>query len=322
MEISDIELVDTVDQAPIEIIPKEHDKKEAVGAYLYQIYKYDLLGADEEKRLALHIQENFPDAKKCREKLIKHNLKLVCAVAKKYVNQGLTFVDLIQEGNIGLIHAVNTFSHLKGTKFSTYATWWIRQHIRRALDNTSRTIRLPVHVNELLAKFRKFKYELSLELSRIPTNAEIAPILFKDSLESLDQKITRVKELEQLNNHMLSLDDNIYNQPGQDSTYLTIKDVIEYEEDKSTETKVIENELLEHVQNAINDLPSTVRNVIRFHYGFIDGHTYNREQLAKLFFPDMVLDRAKEKIRQILFRGNRMLKANPVLKDCKELLNI
>lgn len=319
----EIELLENVESAPVEIIPKEHDKKEAVGAYLYQIYKYELLDAKEEKRLAQHIQEKFPDADKCRAKLIKHNLKLVCAVAKKYVNQGLPFVDLIQEGNIGLIHAVNTFSHLAGTRFSTHATWWIRQHVRRALDNTSRTVRLPVHVNELLAKFKKFRYELSLELSRVPTSEEVAVILFKDSPDSLTNKVNKVKDLEQLSNNMLSLDEHVYTASEASLTdKTTIKDIIEYEQDKDTEQKVIENELLNTVQAALQDLPSTIRPVIAFHYGFIDGQAYNREQLGHMFFPELPILKAKEKIRQIIFRGNRMLKNNPTLKDCKELLNM
>lgn len=151
---------------------------DSIKAYLKDIGRFRLLQPHEEIELAREYQAS--NSKKAKDKLLQHNLRLVVSIAKKYTNRGLHFLDLIQEGNLGLIRAAEKFNHEKGYKFSTYATWWIRQGITRALSDKSRTIRLPVHTSEKVQKLKKITKQLSTKLNRKPTNTEIADLMDVD----------------------------------------------------------------------------------------------------------------------------------------------
>ena len=171
---------------------------ELLKIYFQEIEKVSLLTVDEEKEIAKRILEGDEEAKK---RLIEANLRLVVSIAKKYLNRGLEFSDLIQEGNLGLIKAVEKFDYTKGFKFSTYATWWIKNSIIRAISNRGKTIRIPVHMNELINEFRKVEQKLSSELGREPNITEVA------SLMNIS-----IKELERIKNIMqntLSLDEPV-----------------------------------------------------------------------------------------------------------------
>lgn len=171
---------------------------ESLKIYFHEIEKVPLLTLDEEKEIAKRILEGDEEAKKT---LIEANLRLVITIAKKYLNRGLEFSDLIQEGNLGLIKAVEKFDYTKGFKFSTYATWWIKNSIIRAISNRGKTIRIPVHMNELINEFRKVEQKLSSELGREPNITEVA------SLMNIS-----IKELEHIKNVMqntLSLDEPV-----------------------------------------------------------------------------------------------------------------
>lgn len=171
---------------------------ESLKIYFHEIEKVPLLTLDEEKEIAKRILEGDEEAKKT---LIEANLRLVITIAKKYLNRGLEFSDLIQEGNLGLIKAVEKFDYTKGFKFSTYATWWIKNSINRAISNRGKIIRIPVHMNELVNEFKKVEQKLSSELGREPNITEVA------SLMNIS-----IKELERIKNIMqntLSLDEPV-----------------------------------------------------------------------------------------------------------------
>jgi len=169
--------------------------RELLGIYLSDIAKVPLLTPDEEQQLARRVQEGDADAER---RLTEANLRLVVRVARRYLNRGLSLLDLIEEGNLGLLQAVKKFQPGRGTRFSTYAVWWIRQSLSRALANQARTIRLPVHVELLLGRFSKKKAELTQLLGRAPTTEEIA--------KALDHPLEEIEHIERMSQRPVSLD--------------------------------------------------------------------------------------------------------------------
>ena len=250
-----------------------------VQMYLREIGKTPLLTKQEEQDLAKRILKNDEAA---RQQLIKANLRLVVSIAKRYVNRSpLSISDLIQEGNIGLFKAVEKFDHTKGFKFSTYATWWIRQAITRALADQSRTIRIPVHMVETISKFTQAKRKLAQQLGREPMVEEIA-------LE-MDLSIDKVRNIQKISQEVVSLESPI----GDDDDKSTLADFIQ-DERSITPTQMTSQQLLrDQIRDIIQDLTERERKILEMRFGLDDGVTHTLEEVGKVF------DVTRERIRQI-----------------------
>jgi len=250
-----------------------------VQMYLREIGKTPLLTSQEEKDLAKRILKNEESA---RQRLIKSNLRLVVSIAKRYVNRSaLSISDLIQEGNIGLFKAVEKFDHTKGFKFSTYATWWIRQAITRALADQSRTIRIPVHMVETISKFTQAKRKLAQQLGREPMVEEIA-------LE-MDLPVDKVRNIQKISQEVISLESPI----GDDEDKSTLAEFIR-DEKSLTPTQLTSQELLkDQIKDIIDDLTERERKILEMRFGLEDGVTHTLEEVGKVF------NVTRERIRQI-----------------------
>jgi len=270
---------------------------DATQKYLSEISKYPLLTLEEEKKLAKKAAQGDFEA---RERLIKSNLRLVVSVAKKYIgrSKGLTFLDLIQEGNAGLIKAVDRFDWRRGFKFSTFATWWIRQAISRALSDQARTIRLPVHVVETLYKLNKAKKKLASILDREPTPEELAA--------ETGISVEKVQRLLKYVPDTISLETPI----GEGESLLKelIPDISELTPEK---TAALAN-LREKLKQAIQTLSPKERRVISLRYGLEDGTIYTLEEIGKIF------GITRERVRQIEIKALEKLKDNELIKQIKE----
>lgn len=260
-----------------------------INIYLKEIGKTELLSASEEVELAKRIELGDEDAKNI---LIECNLRLVVSVAKKYVGKGLNFLDLIQEGNIGLIKAVDKYDYKKGYRFSTYATWWIKQAVTRAISDQSRTIRIPVHMNDVIVKMVKSKKELEQKLDREPSEEEIAHY----SGISID-KIKRVYNVCQ---DPISLET-----PIGDNDDTTLGNFIA--DDKYTpEDKVAKILLTDILANLLSTLSPREERIVRLRYGLVgDGQIRTLEEIGREF------NLTRERIRQIEARAIRKLR-NPL----------
>lgn len=250
-----------------------------VQMYLREIGKTPLLTSQEEKELAKRILRGEEAA---RQQLIKANLRLVVSIAKRYVNRSpLSISDLIQEGNIGLFKAVEKFDHTKGFKFSTYATWWIRQAITRALADQSRTIRIPVHMVETISKFTQAKRKLAQQLGREPMVEEIA-------LE-MDLPVDKVRNIQKISQDVVSLESPI----GDEDDKSTLADFIQ-DEKSLTPTQLTSQELLkDQIKNIIEDLTEREKKILEMRFGLDDGVTHTLEEVGKVF------NVTRERIRQI-----------------------
>ena len=250
-----------------------------VQMYLREIGKTPLLKSQEEKELAKRILKGDEAA---RQQLIKANLRLVVSIAKRYVNRSpLSISDVIQEGNIGLFKAVEKFDYTKGFKFSTYATWWIRQAITRALADQSRTIRIPVHMVETISKFTQAKRKLAQQLGREPMVEEIA-------LE-MDLPVDKVRNIQKISQEVVSLESPI----GDDDDKSTLADFIQ-DEKSLTPTQLTSQELLkDQIRDIIQDLTERERKILEMRFGLEDGVTHTLEEVGKVF------NVTRERIRQI-----------------------
>ena len=250
-----------------------------VQMYLREIGKTPLLKSHEEKELAKRILKGDEAA---RQQLIKANLRLVVSIAKRYVNRSaLSISDLIQEGNIGLFKAVEKFDYTKGFKFSTYATWWIRQAITRALADQSRTIRIPVHMVETISKFTQAKRKLAQQLGREPMVEEIALVM--------DLPVEKVRNIQKISQEVVSLESPI----GDDDDKSTLADFIQ-DEKSLTPTQLTSQELLkDQIRDIIQDLTERERKILEMRFGLDDGVTHTLEEVGKVFSV------TRERIRQI-----------------------
>ncbi|MBQ9904520.1 MAG: RNA polymerase sigma factor RpoD [Synergistaceae bacterium] len=306
--------IDVVDKAEIGKMPQQADTREEfiptvdsemgklddipltdpVRMYLREIGKVSLLTAAEEVELAKRMEAGDIEAKK---RLIDANLRLVVSIAKKYIGRGMLFLDLIQEGNLGLIRAVEKFDYRRGFKFSTYATWWIRQAITRAIADQARTIRVPVHLVETIIKMVRMSRLLVQELGREPTDDEIAA---KMGIEP-----SRVEEIRRISQLPVSLETPIGEE--EDSQ---LGDFIEDHELPSPDEAAAGHLLHEQIEEMLGTLSEREREVLHFRFGLEDGHSYTLEEVGKKF------NVTRERIRQIEAKALRKLRQpSKKLKD-------
>ncbi len=269
--------------------PPEGGTEDAVRLYLQSIGRVKLLTKADEVRLAKRIEQNDMTAK---NDLIEANLRLVVSVAKRYQGRGLTLLDLIQEGNMGLIRACEKFDWRRGFKFSTYATWWIRQSMTRALADQSRTIRIPVHMVERMNKVAKVRRELSQQLEREPTYEEIA--------EKVEMKPKKVEELLKLGQEPLSLESPV----GAGDDPARLADFIEDEDHHRPDAQVARLIRDADVQGVLDNLPPRERKVIELRYGLDDEGPMTLEDIGK------VIGLTRERVRQIEVKTLHMLKTS------------
>ena len=270
-----------------------------VKMYLKDIGRVPLLTGDEEVELAKRMQDNDVSAKK---RLSEANLRLVVSIAKRYVGRGMLFLDLIQEGNLGLMKAVEKFDYQKGFKFSTYATWWIRQSITRAIADQARTIRIPVHMVETINKLTREQRVLLQELGREPTAEELA--------EKLNITVEKVHEIQRIAQDPVSLETPIGEE--EDSH---LGDFIEDEKTVTPSDSVAFTMLKEQLLNVLDTLTPREEKVLRLRYGIDDGKPRTLEEVGKEF------NVTRERIRQIEAKALRKLRHPSRSKKLKDFLD-
>jgi RNA polymerase primary sigma factor len=276
---------------------------DTIGLYLKEIGRVPLLTAQEEVSLAKRMEAGklaqeelggdglesemqseyrimMIDGLAAREHLIRANSRLVISVAKKYIGRGVPFLDLIQEGNIGLIRAANKFNYRLGHKFSTYATWWIRQAVTRAIADQSRTIRVPVHMGDQINKLLRTSHRLTQELGREPTSEELA--------NAMDIPTRKAEEMLRVARRPLSLE-----MPTDDDGESELGDFIEDEDTTAPDEEVTSAMLRELIQGILQDLPPREVRILQLRYGLVDGETYTLEEVGKK------LGVTRERVRQI-----------------------
>ncbi len=287
----------------IRVVNKEKDlKKEAkksvlemeistdsIQMYLREIGKIPLLTGAEEVELAKRKERNEREAER---RLIEANLRLVVSIAKKFVGKSLSLLDLIQEGNIGLFRAVKKFEYRKGYKFSTYATWWIRQAITRALADQSRTIRIPVHMVETINRFQQIERQLIQDLGREPLPEEIAA--------EMGESVEKVRHIIQISQDTVSLEASV----GEDDEDSTLEDFIEDVKNVSPDRAAALQLLRDYVQNVIKDLSPREQKILEMRFGLTDGVAHTLEEVGKEF------DVTRERIRQIEAKALEKIQAH------------
>lgn len=270
----------------IEVIERKNSYKrndsgyDSIQMYLREIGQYPLLTAAEERTLAKRILDGDEEA---RNLLARANLRLVVSIAKKYVGRSpdLTLLDLIQEGNLGLFKAVDKFDHTKGFKFSTYATWWIRQAITRALADQSRTIRIPVHMVETMAKYKQVSRRLAQDLGRDPMPEEIAT--------EMGVEVEKIYQIEKISQDTISLELPI----GDDDDRSRLSDFISDERMVSPDQEVAHSILSDQIQEILDHLSDKERKILEMRHGLLDGTYHTLEEVGKEFGV------TRERIRQI-----------------------
>ena len=290
---------EALDGIPLEVdLPKETDAAETVAindnaamddpvkVYLKEIGRVPLLTPEEEIELAIRIADNDEKAKK---RLAEANLRLVVSIAKRYVGRGMQFLDLIQEGNLGLIKAVEKFDYKKGYKFSTYATWWIRQAITRAIADQARTIRIPVHMVETINKLIRVSRQLLQELGREPTPEEIAA--------ELDMPVDRVREILKISQEPVSLETPIGEEEDSHLGDFIQDDNVPVPAEAAAQTL-----LKEQLDEVLSTLTEREQKVLRLRFGMSDGRARTLEEVGKEF------DVTRERIRQIEAKALRKLR--------------
>lgn len=269
-----------------------------VRMYLKEIGRVPLLTAEEEVELALRIEEGDLEAK---QRLAEANLRLVVSIAKRYVGRGMQFLDLIQEGNMGLMKAVEKFDYQKGFKFSTYATWWIRQAITRAIADQARTIRIPVHMVETINKLIRIQRQLLQDLGREPTPEEIGA--------EMDLPTEKVREILKIAQEPVSLETPI---GEEDDSHLG--DFIEDQEATSPAEHAAYELLKEQLESVLDTLTDREENVLRLRFGLDDGRTRTLEEVGRVFGV------TRERIRQIEAKALRKLRHPSRSKQLKDFL--
>ena len=260
-----------------------------VKVYLKEIGRVPLLTPEEEIDLALKIQAGGPEGEKAKQRLSEANLRLVVSIAKRYVGRGMQFLDLIQEGNLGLIKAVEKFDHTKGFKFSTYATWWIRQAITRAIADQARTIRIPVHMVETINKVKKVSSQLLHEMGHDPSAEEIA--------ERLEMPVDKVREIMRVAQEPVSLETPIGEE--EDSH---LGDFIPDDDAPIPAEAASQTLLKEQLAEVLKTLTPREEKVLRLRFGLEDGRPRTLEEVGKEF------NVTRERIRQIEAKALRKLR--------------
>jgi len=266
---------------------------DSIQMYLREIGKIPLLTADEEVALAKRKEKNDKEAEKA---LITANLRLVVSIAKKFTGKSLSLLDLIQEGNIGLFRAVKKFEYRKGFKFSTYATWWIRQAITRALADQSRTIRIPVHMVETINKFQQIQRSLIQELGREPLPEEIAA--------EMGQPVDKVRHIIKISQDTVSLEVSV----GDDDDDSTLEDFIEDMKNVTPDRAAALELLSDYVRDVIKDLNPREQKILEMRFGLVDGVSHTLEEVGKEF------DVTRERIRQIEAKSLEKIQQHPMIK--------
>ena len=280
-------------------IAKELTINDPVRMYLKEIGKISLLSLDEETELSKRIAEGDETAK---NRLAESNLRLVVSIAKRYVGRGMLFLDLIQEGNIGLMKAVEKFDAEKGYKFSTYATWWIRQAITRAIADQARTIRVPVHMVETINKLSRYQRQLTLELNREPTDEELA--------KKMGMSPDKVREVIKIAQDPVSLETPIGEE--EDSH---LGDFVPDESNMSPEDFTIHEMLKEEIGDVLLTLTEREEQVLRLRFGLDDGSPKTLEEVGQMFGV------TRERIRQIEVKALRKLRHPSRSRKLKDFLN-
>jgi RNA polymerase primary sigma factor len=300
------------------------DTDDTIGLYLKEVGRVPLLTAEEEVELAQRIERGrlareelakgnvtprrrqelqrlIEDGWKAREHLITANSRLVISVAKKYMGRGVPFLDLIQEGNIGLIRAAKKFDYRRGHKFSTYATWWIRQAVTRAIADQGRTIRVPVHMGDQINKLLRVQHQLTQRLGRDPSVEELA-----EALEVTPQK---VENMIQVARRPLSLET-----PTDDEEDSVLGDFIQDEEVPAPDETATYNLLREHLDTVLNSLPPREVRILQLRYGLLDGQAYTLEEVGRK------MGVTRERVRQIEAQALSRLRHPAIRRKLREYL--
>ena len=293
-------------KAPVEIdlnIPDSVSIDDPVRMYLKEIGRVSLLTADQEKELAMQMEsENEEERSEAQKQLAEANLRLVVSIAKRYVGRGMLFLDLIQEGNLGLIKAVEKFDYRKGYKFSTYATWWIRQAITRAIADQARTIRIPVHMVETINKLIRVSRNLLQKNGREPTDEEIA--------DEMEIPVERVREIKKIAQEPVSLETPV---GEEDDSHLG--DFIEDQDAPAPADAASFMLLKEQLEDVLGTLTPREKNVLRLRFGLEDGRARTLEEVGKS------VNVTRERIRQIEAKALRKLRHPARSKKLKDFLD-
>jgi RNA polymerase primary sigma factor len=266
---------------------------DSIQMYLREIGKIPLLTAEEEVALAKRKERGDKEADR---RLIEANLRLVVSIAKKFMGKSLSLLDLIQEGNIGLFRAVKKFEYRKGYKFSTYATWWIRQAITRALADQSRTIRIPVHMVETINKFQQVERQLIQDLGREPLPEEIAA--------EMGEEVDKVRHIIKISQDTVSLETSV----GEDDEDSTLEDFIEDVKNVTPDRAAALQLLKDYVGDIIKDLSPREQKILEMRFGLTDGVSHTLEEVGKEF------DVTRERIRQIEAKSIEKIQQHPMIR--------
>lgn len=295
---NDIKILNSYEKGFYEQLEKEISIEDSVKIYLKDIGKFQLLTPEEETELAIKMEQGDAEA---REKLINSNLRLVVSIAKKYSGRGMQLLDLINEGNLGLMKAVEKFDYTKGFKFSTYATWWIRQAITRAIADQARTIRIPVHMVETINKVQKYSRILLQELGREPTPEEIS--------EKIDLPPSKIIEIQKIAQDPVSLEKKI----GEEED-TCLGDFLEDKDTVSPFDHVSQELLKQNLKIILGSLTPREEKVLRLRYGLDDNRPRTLEEVGKEF------NVTRERIRQIEAKALRKLRHPSRSKRIKEYI--
>ena len=271
--------------------------QDSIQMYLREIGKIPLLTGEEEVALAKRKERNEKEAER---RLIEANLRLVVSIAKKFVGKQLSLLDLIQEGNIGLFRAVKKFEYRKGYKFSTYATWWIRQAITRALADQSRTIRIPVHMVETINRFQQTERRLIQDLGREPLPEEIAA--------EMDENLDRVRHIIKISQDTVSLETSV----GEDDEDSKLEDFIEDVKNISPDKAAARELLKDYVRQSMEDLSPREQKILEMRFGLTDGVSHTLEEVGKEF------DVTRERIRQIEAKALERIQGNMAIEKLRD----
>lgn len=271
--------------------------QDSIQMYLREIGKIPLLNGEQEVALAKRKERNEKEAER---RLIEANLRLVVSIAKKFVGKQMSLLDLIQEGNIGLFRAVKKFEYRKGYKFSTYATWWIRQAITRALADQSRTIRIPVHMVETINRFQQIERQLIQDLGREPLPEEIAA--------EMGESISKVRHIRKISQETVSLETSV----GDDDEDSKLEDFLEDTKTISPDRQAARELLKDYVRSSMEGLTPREQKILEMRFGLTDGVSHTLEEVGREF------DVTRERIRQIEAKALEKIQTNPLIEKLRD----